>query len=254
MTSKCSWSNCPWSQELQSSEPGTGVKTLAGSKSQRRVSGRVSEGSRPMPQKVRKSESPQRLPPPPPGTPAMQKVRKSGFRKRGRRNSVASDFFLFFSLSSVFVRFHLFPFLLFFSGSDFFLFFLFFLFFRFLPFFPFSSVSFSHKNWETPFARPLLRNPEESCVTVSFTGIREQKMRRICSMFVAGWPFLVSEALWPEAPWLKATYIEHWCARHVPHDHPKRQGTSQCPLKCSELSLSVSETRQIGFFLGTSCR
>ena len=91
-------------------------------------------------------------------------VVSSGFRKRGRQNGVASEFFL----SSVFFRFlpcH-FPFssvvffpvsmfflfvLFFFSGSDFSVFF----------FFPFSSVSFSKTNGETPFARPLLWNPDK---------------------------------------------------------------------------------------------
>ena len=76
------------------------------------------------------------------------------FRKRGRRNGIASDFFRFLPFSP-FVSFWLF-----YSGSDFFLFFLFLPFFRFLPFFPFSSVSFSETNGETPFARPLLRNPD----------------------------------------------------------------------------------------------
>ena len=78
---------------------------------------------------------------------------QSGFRKRGRRNGVASDFLRFLPFFPCF-----FP-----------LFFL--VFFPFLPFssvfssvfFPFSSV-FSRfifrKNRETPFARPLLRNPD----------------------------------------------------------------------------------------------
>ena len=63
----------------------------------------------------------------------------SGFRKRGRRNRVASNFFHFFRFlpfSSFFFRFHVFLFLLSFSSSDFF---------RFLPFFSSSSVSFSEK-------------------------------------------------------------------------------------------------------------
>ena len=55
------------------------------------------------------------------------------FRKRGRRNVVASDFFRFLPFSSVFSVFFSFfcPFP-----------FLFLFFFRFFPFFPFSSVSF----------------------------------------------------------------------------------------------------------------
>ena len=135
-------------------------------------------------------------------------LEKSGFRKRSRRNGVASDFFRFFPFSSVFFRFfpffpcflsvfrffqfssvsfrfflfpffsvffRFFPFLLFFRvaifpffsvfSSVFFHFFpfpFFLFFFRFLPFFfRFFSVSFSAKNGETPFARPLLRNPEK---------------------------------------------------------------------------------------------
>ena len=83
-------------------------------------------------------------------------AQNSGFRKRGRRNGVASDFFRFLSFSSVFFRFHFFAFLAVFSGSDFFLFFS--VFFRFF-FSPFSSVSFSEKKRgdtvrETPFAKP----------------------------------------------------------------------------------------------------
>ena len=67
--------------------------------------------------------------------------------------SVFFRFFPFFPFFSVFFRF-----LPFFSVS--FRFFPFsYVFFRFLPFF---SVSFSEKNGETPFARPLLRNPELS--------------------------------------------------------------------------------------------
>ena len=69
-------------------------------------------------------------------------------------------FFCFFPVLSVFAVF---------SGSDYFLFspsvvVRFFPFLRFLPFFLLSSlffsVSFSGKNGEIPFARPLLRNPD----------------------------------------------------------------------------------------------
>ena len=91
----------------------------------------------------------------------------SGFRKRGRRNRVASDFFLvFFPFSSVFssFSFRFLPFsprffLVFFPFSFCFLS----VFFRFLPFFPFLSVfsvPFSEKKkredtvCETPFAKP----------------------------------------------------------------------------------------------------
>ena len=76
------------------------------------------------------------------GTPIWYLEHQSGFRKRGRRNGVASDFFRFLPFSSVFFRF----FRVFFPFSS--------VFFRFLPF---SSVSFSEKNGETPFARPLFQ-------------------------------------------------------------------------------------------------
>ena len=59
----------------------------------------------------------------------------SGFRQRGRRNGVASVFVPF---SSVFFRF-----------------------FRF-------SISSTKRNGETPFARPLLRNPEHSNLSFLF--------------------------------------------------------------------------------------
>ena len=76
-----------------------------------------------------------------------------------------SVFFLF-SVFFRFFRFHFSPFCLFFSGSDFF---------RFLPFssvfFPFSSVSFSEINGETPFARPLLRNPDLAISSCGFSSL-----------------------------------------------------------------------------------
>ena len=81
------------------------------------------------------------------------------FAKMGRRNGVTSDFpfFLFFRFLPFFL-FSVFPFqffllLLFWGVSKFFTFFSFF--FRFLPF-HFQKK----KNGETPFARPLLRNPD----------------------------------------------------------------------------------------------
>ena len=76
----------------------------------------------------------------------------SGFRKRGRRNGVASDFFRFFPFFSVSFRFL----------SVFFRFFPFFsVFFRFFPFSSVFFVSFSEKKRgdtvrETPFAKPRL--------------------------------------------------------------------------------------------------
>ena len=96
-------------------------------------------------------------------------------------SSVCSVFFPFFSFFFRFfpffsVSFRFFPFLLFFRVPIFSVFSVFFpfssvffpflsVFFRFLPFFSvffrFFSVSFSEKNGETPFARPLLRNPEK---------------------------------------------------------------------------------------------
>ena len=63
----------------------------------------------------------------------------SGFRKRGRRNGVASVFFFFFSFSSLFPIF---------SVS-----------FLFPHFFPIFCCSFN-KSGETPFARSFLRYPD----------------------------------------------------------------------------------------------
>ena len=60
--------------------------------------------------------------------------------KGGRRNGVTSDFFGFFPCFLPF----------------------FFVFLPFSVFFRF-SVSFTEENGETPFARPLLRNPERGC-------------------------------------------------------------------------------------------
>ena len=73
--------------------------------------------------------------------------RWSGFRKRGRRNGVASDVFRFFPFSFRFLPFFsvFFRFFLFSSVFS-----VFFLFFRFI----------FRKKRETPFVRPLLRNPE----------------------------------------------------------------------------------------------
>ena len=69
-----------------------------------------------------------------------EKFLQSGFRKRGRRNGVASDFSAFFRFLPFFL---LFPFLRFFPVSIFVLFCCFFFGFRFFPLFcPFSSVSF----------------------------------------------------------------------------------------------------------------
>ena len=89
-------------------------------------------------------------------------------RKRGRRNGVASDFsrFLpFFPFSSVF-PFPFFSLFVGFLGSVFFPFFP--VFFRFLLF------SSSQKEGETPFARPLQRNPE-SAHAESFPEIKAPK-------------------------------------------------------------------------------
>ena len=68
---------------------------------------------------------------------------------------ISSVFFRFFPFSSFFYPF---PFLFPLFGC-FFRVLIFSFFFRFLPF---SSVSFSEKKGETPFARPLLRNPKKS--------------------------------------------------------------------------------------------
>ena len=90
----------------------------------------------------------------------------SGFRKRGRRNGVASDFFRFLRFSSVLFRF--FPFLSVFS-------------FRFLPFlsvffrfFPFHSQKKKRGDTvrETPSAKPRGdgTHPQRSCRVGNFQG------------------------------------------------------------------------------------
>ena len=93
-------------------------------------------------------------------------ARKSGFCKRGCRNGVTSDFFCFFHFL-LFSSVNFLPFLsVFFCFiSVFFLSVSIFVLFGFFVRVPIFSVFFRfifRKNGETPFARPLLRNPEQS--------------------------------------------------------------------------------------------
>ena len=76
----------------------------------------------------------------------------SGFRKRGRQNGIASDFFCFFFPSRPIVFF--FPFFFFRIP-------MFSVFFRFLPFF--SRLKFRKKSGETPSARLLLLKSAVFC-------------------------------------------------------------------------------------------
>ena len=80
---------------------------------------------------------------------------------------IFSVFFRFLPFFSVFFRF--FPFFPCFLS----------VFFRFFPFSSVCSVSFSEKNGETPFARPLLRNPESKVGKLHRTFLGAGELRHL---------------------------------------------------------------------------